>query len=76
LGISKAWKIPHHENQSLQVRWDVFNVSNTQKLTGIADFAVAQDPGLNQLTAPPDWANFTTVQGAPRVMQIGARYSF
>jgi hypothetical protein len=76
LGLSKAWKMPYNENHQLQVRWDVFNVTNTQKLFGIADFAVAQDPGLNQLSAPPDWSNFTQIQGKPRVMQIGARYSF
>src|SRR5579864_2192859 len=76
LGLSKAWKMPYNENHQLQVRWDVFNVTNTQKLFGIADFAVALDPGLNQLSAPPDWSNFTQIQGKPRVMQIGARYSF
>jgi hypothetical protein len=76
LGLSKTWKMPYNESHQLQVRWDVFNVTNTQKLQGIADFAVALDPGLNQLNAPPDWSNFTTVQGAPRVMQVGVRYSF
>jgi len=76
LGLSKTWKMPYNEAHQLQVRWDVFNVTNTQKLTGIADFAVAQDPGLNQLSPPPDWSNFTQIQGQPRVMQIGARYSF
>jgi hypothetical protein len=76
LGLSKAWKMPYNENHQLQVRWDVFNVTNTQKLFGIADFAVALDPGLNQLSAPNDWSNFTQIQGKPRVMQIGARYAF
>jgi len=76
LGLSKAWKMPYNEAHELQIRWDVFNVTNTQKLTGIADFAVALDPGLNQLSAPPDWSNFTQIQGQPRVMQLGARYSF
>lgn len=75
LGLSKAWKMPWRESQ-LQVRWDVFNVTNTQKLTGIADFAVTLDPGLNQAAPPPDWSNFLNIQGAPRVMQIGARFSF
>ena len=46
-------------------------MTNTQKLTGIADFAVTLDPGLTQSSAPPDWSNFTGIQGAPRVMQIG-----
>jgi hypothetical protein len=34
------------------------------------------DPGLNKLTAPANWSNFTGIQGAPRVMQIGARFQF
>lgn len=76
LGLSKSWKMPYNEAHQLQIRWDVFNVTNTQSLTGIQDFSVAQDPGLNQLTPLPDWSNFTTIQGSPRVMQVGARYSF
>jgi len=76
LGLSKSWKMPWNENHLLQLRWDVFNVTNTQRLFGIADFAVSQDPGLNQASPPPDWSNFTQIQGQPRVMQIGARYSF
>lgn len=76
LGFGKAWKMPYNENHQLQVRWDVFNVTNTQTLTGIADFAVTQDPGLTQATPQPDFGNFTISQGSPRVMQIGARYSF
>ena len=76
LGLGKSFKMPWNEGHQLQIRWDVFNVTNTQRLTGIADFAVAQDPGLNQLSAPPDWSNFIQIQGQPRVMQIGARYTF
>jgi hypothetical protein len=75
LGLSKAWKLPWRESQ-LQVRWDVFNVTNTQRLTGIADFNVELDPALSQASAPQDWSNFTQIQGQPRVMQIGARLSF
>jgi hypothetical protein len=51
LGLGKSFKMPWNEGHQLQIRWDVFNVTNTQRLTGIADFAVAQDPGLNQLRA-------------------------
>jgi hypothetical protein len=67
--------MPWRESQ-LQIRWDVFNITNTQKLTGVADFAVTLDPGLTQATPPPDWSNFLNIQGAPRVMQLGARFSF
>jgi hypothetical protein len=80
LGFGKTWRMPWNEGHQLQLRWDVFNVTNTQHLTGNADFAVAPDaagsPLANPQTPPPDWSNFTTIQGQPRVMQIGARYSF
>jgi hypothetical protein len=75
LGISKSFKMPW-EGHSLSLRWDVFNITNTQSLTGIVDFSVAADPGLTQAAPPPDWGNFFQIQGQPRVMQIGARYSF
>jgi len=76
LGLGKTWSMPWNEQHKLQVRWDVFNVTNTQRLTGIADFGVALDPALTGATAPGDWSNFTQIQGQARVMQIGARYSF
>jgi hypothetical protein len=75
LGLSKSFKMPW-EGHQLTLRWDVFNVTNTQSLTGIVDFSVVADPGLTQQTPPADWGNLFQVQGQPRVMQIGARYSF
>jgi hypothetical protein len=38
---------------------------------------VGLDPGLNHLNAPSDWSNFVApIQGQPRIMQVGARFSF
>lgn len=76
IGLGKAWKMPWNENHELQVRWDTFNVTNTQRLTGTADNGVAADPGLTGQTPPGDFYNFTQTQGQARIMQIGARYSF
>jgi len=76
LGFGKSWKMPWNEGHSLQLRWDVFNVTNTQHLTGYANNGVEADPGLNGANAPSDFYNFTQIQGQPRIMQIGARYSF
>lgn len=76
LGISKTFKMPWNEGHELQLRWDVFNATNTQHFAGIADLAVAPDPALTNQTPPPDWSNFTQIQGQPRVMQVGARFSF
>jgi hypothetical protein len=78
LGLAKSFKMPFNENHQVQLRWDVFNATNTQHLTGVSNssFGVVADPARNQATAPPDWSNFTATQGQPRVMQIGVRYSF
>jgi hypothetical protein len=75
LGLSKSFKMPW-EGHQLALRWDVFNLTNTQSLTGIVDFSVTADPKLTNATPPPDWGNLFQIQGQPRVMQIGARYSF
>jgi hypothetical protein len=58
----------------------VFNVTNTQHLTFSpalgTNFAIDPDAALNNTQPPADWSNFTGIQGTPRVMQIGLRFSF
>lgn len=76
LGLGKSWKMPYNEGHQLQLRWDVFNVTNTQHLTGIQNNGVAEDPGLHGDSAPGDFSNFAVTQGQPRIMQVGVRYSF
>jgi Carboxypeptidase regulatory-like domain len=80
LGLGKTWKMPHTENHAVQLRWDVFNVTNTQRFGGIdgsrTGFGVGLDPALNNAVAPANWSNFTQISGQPRVMQVGLRYSF
>lgn len=81
LGLGKSFKMPWSENHLLQIRWDVFNVTNTQHFGAVdssrTGMGVGLDPGLNHLNAPSDWSNFMSpIQGQPRIMQIGARYSF
>jgi hypothetical protein len=80
LGLGKTFNMPWSEKHQLQLRWDVFNVANHQSF-GLIDgsrtgFGVARDPALRGLNPPDNWSNFTQIQGQPRVMQIGARYSF
>ena len=80
LGLGKTLNMPWSEKHKLQLRWDVFNVANRQAL-GLIDlsrtgFGVARDPALRGLNPPRNWSNFQNIQGSPRVMQVGARYSF
>jgi hypothetical protein len=78
LGLSKSFNLPWGENQKFQIRWETFNVTNTQHF-GKMDISrtgtgVTLDPST--ATPPSNWSNFTGIQGSPRVMQFGFRYSF
>jgi hypothetical protein len=78
LGLSKSFNLPWGENQKFQIRWETFNVTNTQHF-GKMDISrtgtgVTLDPST--ATPPSNWSNFTAIQGTPRVMQFGFRYSF
>jgi hypothetical protein len=99
LGLAKEFKMPWNENHRLQIRWEVFNVTNTQRLgafdTSRTGFGITGDPagrpigcssncvaqafqsGTGAPANPPtNWGNFTSIQGSPRVMQVGFRYTF
>jgi hypothetical protein len=78
MGLAKSFGMPWSENHKLQIRWDVFNVTNTQRLGQIqatrTGWGIVLDP--QAATPPPNWSNFTKIQGSPRVMQFGFRYDF
>jgi hypothetical protein len=74
-GLSKSFTMPWSENHKIQIRWEVFNVTNSARLVGIADFSAGLDPQLNG-TPGPNFGNFTGVQGDKRVMQFAFRYEF
>jgi hypothetical protein len=80
LGLGKSFSMPWNEKHQLQLRWEVFNVANYQPMGAIdtsrTGFGVARDPALRGLNPPSNWSNFTGIQGSPRVMQVGARFSF
>lgn len=79
LGLSKFITMPWSEDHKLQLRWEVINVFNSQSFnadnTSRSSFGLPQDP---ELTTPPaefgKW--FSSIQGVPRRMQFGLRYSF
>jgi hypothetical protein len=79
LGLSKTFGMPWSENHKLQFRWEVFNVTNTQYFAADnftrSTFGLNPDPQLGEASA--DFGKiFTDIQGAPRRMQFGLRYSF
>ncbi len=73
-GLYKSFQMPWSETHKLTIRWETFNVTNTQYLTGNADVTNGLDP---QFGSPsPTFYNFTGIQGTPRVMQFALRYDF
>lgn len=79
LGLSKSFNMPWSENHKLQVRWEVFNVMNKQYF--LANNLTRTTYGLPEdvetATAPAAFGKiFTDIQGNPRRMQFGIRYSF
>ncbi|HEX8475754.1 MAG TPA: TonB-dependent receptor [Pyrinomonadaceae bacterium] len=81
-GLSKSFSMPW-EGHSLQFRWEVYNVTNTQRFDGstIADLSLPRDPFLGQEPGQ-DFGRFTSTQTplnenkAGRVMQFALRYQF
>lgn len=76
MGLYKSFEMPWSESHKLEIRWDVFNVTNTQRLTSVDGFTVGLDPFKPSATPNGAFGNFTAIQGTPRVMQVGLRYSF
>ena len=76
MSLNKSWSMPWNESHKLQFRWEVFNVTNTQRFGTIADLALDSDPQLSNSTPTPGFGTFTNIQGSPRVMQFGLRYTF
>ncbi len=82
-GLYKSFNMPW-EGHTIQFRWEVFNVTNTQffDADSIADLGLPRDPYLRNLTPSPDFGRFTATQvplnesKAGRVMQFAFRYQF
>ncbi|MBK8810047.1 MAG: carboxypeptidase regulatory-like domain-containing protein [Acidobacteria bacterium] len=78
MGLSKSFNMPW-EGHKLQFRWEVFNITNTQyfQTTNVTrgSLGLGQDP---EITEPSSEFGkiFTDIQGQPRRMQFGLRYSF
>ena len=73
-GLYKSFAMPWNENHKLTLRWETFNVTNTQYLTGNADVTNGLDPQFGSPSA--SFYNFTSIQGTPRIMQFALRYDF
>jgi hypothetical protein len=68
MGLGKTWAMPWKETHKLQLRWEVFNVTNTVSFD--AGFVSAS------LDTPGTFGKYTSTLSNSRVMQVGLRYQF
>jgi hypothetical protein len=68
LGLAKRWTMPWSDGQSLQFRWEVYNVTNTPIFN-------VQTANIS-LYQVPTFGNYTSLLNQPRVMQFALRYEF
>jgi len=69
MGLAKRWRMPWSEGQSLQFRWEVFNVTNTVRFD-------AQSIGSSIDVSGSTFGNYSRLSTNPRVMQFALRYEF
>lgn len=80
-GLYKTFNMPW-EGHTVTFRWEVFNVTNTQRLTGFGGTGLPTDPYLLGTTPPAGFGALTATQTplsenrAGRVMQFALRYQF
>jgi len=67
-GLAKRWHMPWSEKQSLQLRWEVFNVTNSTRFD-VQSIAP-------ELDISSTFGNYTGLLTNPRVMQIALRFEF
>lgn len=80
MGLDKSFTMPYNEKHKLQFRWEVFNVTNTQRLTlrtvTRTNLGLNQDSALASSDPGPGFGKLDAIQGSPRVMQFALRYTF
>jgi hypothetical protein len=68
LGLAKRWQMPWSEKESLQLRWEVFNVTNSNRFD-VQSIAP-------ELDISSTFGNYTGLLTNPRVMQFALRFEF
>ena len=75
LGLAKRWKMPWSEGQSLQFRWEVFNVTNSVRFD-VQSAAATNPAGTLYNGNGQTFGNYTGLITNPRIMQFALRYEF
>ncbi len=78
--LAKSWALPYAEGHKLQFRWEVFNLTNTQRLAGPNQtrgaWGLGFDPDDPNTEMSSEFGRIVDTQGTPRVMQFALRYDF
>ncbi len=69
MGLAKIWHMPYSEGNTLQFRWDVFNVMNLKRFDVVS---VNNELDLGTAT----FGNYTRLLTKPRIMQFALTYRF
>ncbi|MGH9340359.1 MAG: carboxypeptidase regulatory-like domain-containing protein [Acidobacteriota bacterium] len=77
-GLAKSFRMPYAEDHTLRFRWEIFNVTNTQRLGDILGTRNGLGLGIDPQDGepPPTFGNINEIQGTPRLMQLGLSYNF
>jgi hypothetical protein len=74
MGLAKRWKMPWSEGQSLQFRWEVFNITNSVRFDVQSASAYTGGGLANGNSAT--FGNYSGTLTNPRIMQFALRYEF
>ncbi|MGB8459748.1 MAG: carboxypeptidase-like regulatory domain-containing protein [Candidatus Acidiferrum sp.] len=69
MDLAKRWKMPWSEGQSLQLRWGVYNVTNSKRFDPLSINGSLDVYGST-------FGDFTRLSTKPRVMEFALRYEF
>jgi hypothetical protein len=76
LGLYKRWTMPWSEKQSLSLRWEVYNVSNSTRFDFNDQSSAGSSESNNSIGVGQRFGNYTHLMTNPRVMQFALRYEF
>ncbi|HEY1468927.1 MAG TPA: hypothetical protein VGF61_07770, partial [Candidatus Acidoferrum sp.] len=76
LGLAKRWTMPWSEKQSLFLRWEVYNVSNSTRFDFNDQGSSSPSESNNSIGVGQRFGNYTHLMTNPRVMQFALRYEF
>jgi hypothetical protein len=72
MGLSKRWIMPWSEKESLQFRWEVFNVTNSA-IFDVQSILLHNNLGLS---SGASFGNYAGLLNNPRIMQFALRLEF